>query len=111
MLSKSRRLSRPDFLTTQKLGHRIRTRQFSLVYYERKTNNEQPARFAVVTSSKFHKHAVVRNRFRRRIYDLVSRIEFSPADYLIIPSRSMLDLKNEEIISHFNSLLPKIHLL
>lgn len=112
MISKSRRLHRTDFLAVQKLGRKIRTPNLSLIYYQRITNNEQPARFAIVTSSKFHKRAVVRNRFRRKIYNLLNTSPLALRNDIILhPSRTMLNLTDAEIAALLDTVLSKIPLI
>ena len=71
MLSKSRRLARKDFLQTKKLGKSIRLPWASLLI---SPNFLQISRWAVVTSAKLDKSAVVRNRLRRAIYDSVKTL-------------------------------------
>jgi len=52
-----------------KRGQTARAAQITLKYVQQ--NNSKPYRFAVVVSRKVSKSAVVRNRIRRRIYEIV----------------------------------------
>ena len=106
MLPKSRRLSHKDFLTAKSHGKIYRTPHFSAVVH---LTSPQPSRFAIVTSSKLHKHAVVRNRLRRRIYEILRAKHYAlSADLIIFPHQSMLNLSHEELVLALDSFLSKI---
>lgn len=109
MLSKQNRLSRRDFLSTKKNGKTERFAHFSIVVCPNRLNY---SRFAVVTSSKLDKKAVIRNRLRRRIYDIL-KVESSGLglDVIIFPQKSMLKLNNEETRLVLDPFLSKISLM
>lgn len=63
MLKKTERLSRTDFNTFFKKGRRHNTEHISVIF------TPHPSFHAsVVVGKKVHKHAVVRNTLRRRVY-------------------------------------------
>lgn len=110
MLPKSLRLPRKDFLIAKSQGQTHKFPQFSIVVHPRSTPNEARrakwGRFSVVTSSKLHKHAVVRNRLRRLIYSqLRNCATVQLADFIIYPRPSMLNLTREEISRQLNQAL------
>ncbi|OGC93122.1 ribonuclease P protein component [Candidatus Amesbacteria bacterium RIFCSPHIGHO2_02_FULL_47_9] len=106
MLPRPRRLSRKDFLAAKSHGKSTRTPHFSLLTC---SNNLSFSRFSIITSTKLHKSAVVRNRLRRQIYDQLSTISHQPsADIIIIPHHSMLNLPRAEIGPLLNQALSKI---
>ena len=57
-------------------GKSVRGGLISLKYTNQ--NSDKPYRMAVVVSKKVHKSAVVRNRIRRRIYEVVRKLENQP---------------------------------
>ncbi|HJZ05030.1 hypothetical protein A2634_05525 [Candidatus Amesbacteria bacterium RIFCSPHIGHO2_01_FULL_48_32] len=130
MLPKSRRLSRKDFLIAKSQGKTYKFFHFSATVYltspqpsptaktrakgeklgkgERSSGEVFP-RFAIVTSSRLHKLAVVRNRLRRRIYDQLKNWSTGQlVNCIIYPHPSMLNLNNEEISAALNSFLSKV---
>lgn len=68
MLPKKERLKRVDFSRFFSVGKRIHSASFVLIYSQHPTLHA-----SVVVSKKVHKSAVVRNKLRRRIYDMVRR--------------------------------------
>lgn len=99
MLAKLHRLPRREFLITKKQGVVHKTSHFSAIVL---TGNSQ--RYSIVTSSKLHKHAVVRNRLRRQIYDHLTVVN---ANIILYPYKQMLNLSDAEISSLLNSFLSK----
>jgi len=57
--------------TVHRKGLTVRSSQMSLKFDRR--DQQRPYRVAVVVSRKVHKSAVVRNRIRRRIYEVIRR--------------------------------------
>ena len=74
------------------------------------TRNPVPARLSILLSKKTARHAVDRNRIRRRTSALLLELlsQFPPADYLIIPKRSVLDTPLPELLADLSTLLPKL---
>lgn len=66
MLSKKERLSRKEFSRFFSMGRRTHTTLFQIVYTHHNTLH-----VSVVLSKKFVRSAVLRNKIRRRIYDIV----------------------------------------
>ncbi len=93
MLSKKFRLSRKDFLVAKSQGKSYSFPFFSVVT---SPNTLGFNRFAIVTSKKLHKHAVVRNRLRRQIYDLVKSFPGS-SDIILFPKQSTLTMSQEAL--------------
>jgi len=105
MLAKKYRLTHYEFLLAKKTGKQLRSEDFSAIVANNKL--EHP-RFAVVTSAKLSKRAVVRNKLRRQIYDVLGTKNLPSGDYLLFPRASMLNLTNEEIGFKLDSLLSKL---
>jgi ribonuclease P protein component len=116
MLSKRFRLSHQHFIITKTRGKSYSTPYFAAIVYRPATSDlpagrqgQRPARFSVVLSAKSHKSAVVRNRLRRQIYDLLRATNYlSNADIILFPKSIMLNLSREEIGTHLYSFLSKI---
>ena len=88
MLHKTHRLTRSDFLQAKKHGVNHTTPFYSFL----SLSTSLPfSRFAIVTSSKLHKSAVIRNRLRRHVYQAVADIPGSH-DIIIFPKKSLLEL-------------------
>lgn len=62
-----------------RLGKVVRSTGMALKYTTR--SDTQPYRAAVVVSKKVHKSAVVRNRIRRRVYEIIRRYVQPGAPY------------------------------
>ena len=90
--------SRGGVKYTYKHGKTVRGPKASLVFSE---NERGFTRVAVVVSKKVDKRAVVRNRIRRRIYEIIRRnFELVPKkhDYIIsVYSRDLLDMPYLEL--------------
>ena len=69
--SRHRFHSRASVQRVYRLGKVVRGTGITLKYTIR--SDAQPYRAAVVVSKKVHKSAVVRNRIRRRIYEIIRR--------------------------------------
>lgn len=93
MLPKSLRLSRPNFLQTKKLGKNVRLPWASLLVFPSQLGTN---RWAVVTSTKLDKKAVVRNRLRRAVYDAVKTLSGNH-DIIIFPNKQAFKLSQLEI--------------
>ncbi len=95
MLPKIKRLSRRDLNICNLSGKILRFPNFWLKYL---VNNLGFSRFAVVTSTKLSKSAVVRNQLRRRIYSSLSPQHLAlSTDVIFFPQKSMLNLGKDEI--------------
>jgi ribonuclease P protein component len=109
MLSKRFRLSRQDFIITKSHGKSYSTPHLSAVVYRPTASDPQPSRFSVVLSAKYHKSAVVRNRLRRQIYDILRCCPHLPKSHIIFfPKPNMLNLTSDQITLALNSFLSKI---
>ncbi len=93
MLPKSHRLARKDFLQTKKLGKNVRLPWASLLVFP---NQLGINRWAVVTSTKLDKKAVVRNQLRRAIYNSVKTLSGN-YDVIIFPNKQAFNLSQPEI--------------
>jgi ribonuclease P protein component len=73
---------------------------------------DKPYRVAVVVSRKVHKSAVVRNRIRRRVYELVRQSEAVPVADLIFTvfSDQVASLETSRLNAAINELLDKANL-
>ncbi|KKS94167.1 MAG: hypothetical protein UV68_C0014G0020 [Candidatus Collierbacteria bacterium GW2011_GWC2_43_12] len=67
-------------------------------------------RFSILLSKKTARLAVDRNFIKRRTSALLNELlsSFSPADYLVIPKRSVLDTPYPDLLPDLSSLLPKL---
>jgi ribonuclease P protein component len=99
MLPKSQRLTRSEFIKVKKLGKNYSFPHFSvIIYLNSSTLPLFYSKYSIVTSSKFSKNAVIRNRFRRQIYPLLKALP--PTCWLILyPKPSMLKLTSDQISS------------
>lgn len=104
MLPKKLRLSRKDFLVAKSHGQNHRFPHFSAIIYP---NDLSYSRFAIVTSSKLAKRAVIRNRLRRHIYNQLKNVSGS-CDVIIFPHPPMLKLTDEAICLALHPLLSKV---
>lgn len=93
MLPKSHRLARKDFLQTKKLGKNFRLPWASLQIFP---NQLGINRWAMVTSAKLDKRAVVRNRLRRTVYNSIKTLPGNN-DVIIFPNKQAFNLSQEEI--------------
>ena len=96
-------------LPVYRRGVAVRGSLLSLKYLPRKPGS--PYRAAVVVSKKVHKSAVVRNRIRRRVFELVRRQQASlPAVDIVITvfSDQVAQLPSAQLQDQVNGLLAKI---
>ncbi len=93
MLPKNRRLSRRDFISTKQSGKSLRLPWASLLI---SPNSLQFNRWAVVTSAKLDKSAVIRNRLRRGIYNSVKTLSGN-RDIIIFPNKQAFKLSETQI--------------
>ena len=99
MLNKKYRFhSRGGVRYVYQKGQTIRSPRMSLVFVE---NNRGFTRFAVVVSKRVEKSAVMRNRIRRRIYEILRRnFDSIPkkTDYIfVVFDKNILTMQNKEI--------------
>lgn len=96
MLSRKNRFhSRKSINSVYKYGDNFTLNNISLRRIKRKT--DYPTRVAVVVSKKINKSAVVRNRIRRRIYEIVRILD------------PELDSKYDIIINIYNESVSEIN--
>ncbi len=90
-------------------GEVLRAPHCSLRY--RLNERQQSFRVAVVVSKKVHKNAVVRNRIRRRIYEIVRGVQdeiISPYDLVIsVYSDQLLEMTPGELTATITGLFKK----
>ena len=74
------------------------------------TTNPLVPRFSILLSKKTARLAVDRNRIKRVTSALLAELlpQFLPADYLVIPKRSVLDTPHPDLLADLSSLLPKL---
>ena len=99
MLNKKYRFhSRGGVKNAYKKGKTIRKPKMSLVFVP---NDRGFTRVAVVVSKKIDKRAVVRNRIRRRVYEVIRKnFDYLPkkTDYLfVVFSRDIVDMSYMEL--------------
>lgn len=70
MIPQKNRVSRKEFPSYKEMGTRSFSPLFSVVFYKNKDILVKESKVSVVVSKKTAKTAVVRNRLRRRFYDL-----------------------------------------
>ncbi len=93
MLPKNRRLSRRDFISAKQSGQSLKLPWASLLI---SPNSLQVSRWAVVTSAKLDKSAVVRNQLRRAIYNSVKTLPGN-RDVIIFPNKQAFKLSKTQI--------------
>lgn len=90
-------------------GQAVRGSQMSLKYL--RSNRVEQFRVAVVVSRKVHKSAVVRNRIRRRIYEVLREIApqiIQPWDLVfVVYSDEMAETEYSKLQSDLKSMLEK----
>ena len=100
MLAKAKRLSRSNFIVLKSTGHKIQTPLGSIVL------KNGSGRYSIITSTKLSKKAVVRNSFRRRLYNLLPSIYH--LDLIIYPSHKLLSIHHEELRTLVNKTLSSL---
>ena len=90
--SKYRFHSRGGVNAVHSQGKRVHSDYFSLTHL---SNNRGGQRYAVIVSKKIAKSAVVRNRIRRRIYEILRQ------NLASLPAKTdcLLQVKNREVLS------------
>lgn len=95
MLSKERRLTRQQFWQVAQQGQVVNGSCFTVKYLP---NELEYSRWAIVTSTKLSKKAVVRNKLRRQIYRQLSIVNYPLLiDAIIFPRPSMLNLDDAKL--------------
>jgi ribonuclease P protein component len=92
-------------------GQTVRGSLISLRYAPRPA--QKPYRVAIVVSRKVHKSAVVRNRIRRRVYELVRHTDtVPPATDLVFTvfSDQVASIETKQLNSIISELLSKVTL-
>ncbi len=99
------------FLYTR--GKTVRNDQLSLRYIE--NNRRETWRLAIVVSKKVHKSAIVRNRIRRRLYEIIRLNQdkiIAPYDIaLIIFSPVVAEIEPEKLEKLILDLLKKAQII
>jgi ribonuclease P protein component len=104
MLAKKLRLNRYQLIKTKSSGHRFYSPNLSVIAAE---NQLAFDRYAVVTSAKLDKRAVVRNKLRRQIYEVVKSYPGTGWDIILYPKPGMLKLSYAEIGIELYQILSK----
>ena len=104
MLPKSRRLNRQQFWQVDQQGRSVAGSDCVVKFIP---NGLGYSRWAVVTSTKLDKRAVVRNRLRRKIYAAAGRVVL-PADIIIFPRIAMLNLDDAKLNTAVDQVVSKI---
>lgn len=100
-----------DFKSVFEKGHKVRDRDFLLVYKE---NGENKTRIGLVISSKVSKKATLRNQLRRKITEsLRGRINDikTGLDIIIVLQEGVVRKKHEDINKNLTEFLKKEGLL
>lgn len=106
MLPKNRRLTRQQFWQVYQKGISIQGVGFSVKFL---VNDVGYSRWAIVTSTKLSKKAVVRNKLRRQIYRQLSTVNCPLSiDAIIFPRPTMLNLDDAKISTAVNQVVSKI---
>ena len=106
MLPKERRLTRRQFWQVHEQGITDHGSQMTVKYIR---NDVGYSRWAVVTSAKISKKAVVRNSLRRRIYRALSTQRVARSvDAILFPKASMLNLSDAEISIELDQVVSKV---
>lgn len=113
MLAKEFRFHRQkDVKRVYRDGSSVRSKQASLKYLK---NKKETNRVAVVVSKKVHKNAVVRNRIRRRGYEIIRRCWGDTAQgfdlVFVVYDHKLAKLDHAEVQAVFEGLLRKADLL
>ncbi len=105
MLPKKERLTRAEFNRFFGLGRRKHSPSFQVVYYP-----YEALHVSVVVSKKIAKTAVLRNKIRRRIYDIVRlyRKEFGLTGvYIFLAKAEAIPMKYDALKSAITTFLNK----
>jgi len=82
MISKKKRLNRATFAEIIKKSKKIEGKVFS--YRLHFLKNGLKHRFSVVVSSKVSSKAVIRNKIRRQIYEILEKMTFSKGVAIVV---------------------------
>lgn len=102
MLPSRKRLSRQEFSETLKIRVFVVYNNLGTLKY----HNSGKTLFSVVTSSKHEKKAVLRNKLRRRIYNLVRELD-PKISGIIYTSKNSYNLSFDEIKENLYELIKK----
>lgn len=114
MLAKEYRFHRQnDVKRVYRDGSSVRSKQLSLKYLQ--NANIEANRVAVVVSKKVHKNAVIRNRIRRRIYEIIRRAWGDTKQgydlVFMIYDKQLANIDHDELESLVKNLLKKAGIL
>lgn len=118
MLPSKQRLTRQQFTTLLKnpelkvIFNAVGTLKYVKVGVEKQSGlkDGKPGPFSVVTGSKHKKRAVLRNKFRRRVYTLFSKNPYEiNISGVLYASKQVYDMPYDQIKTHLNALLSKIN--
>ena len=106
MLPKDRRLTRQQFWQVAQEGFKVHSSQFIVKHHP---NNLGYSRWAIVTSTKLSKKAVVRNKLRRKIYNALRHETWDLGfDVIIFPRPAVLNLDDAKISNAVNQMVSKV---
>ena len=106
MLPKSRRLNRQQFWQVDQQGRSVAGSDCVVKFIP---NGLGYSRWAVVTSTKLDKRAVVRNRLRRKIYNALRLGNWDLGfDIIIFPRIAMLNLDDAKLNTAVDQVVSKI---
>ena len=105
MLKKTERLSRTDFNSFFKAGRRHNTEHVTIIYSPHSSFHA-----SVVVGKKVHKHAVVRNTLRRRVYGQLYALKTSnhKGVFIVLLKPSFNSLTKAVGRAHLQSLIERI---
>lgn len=104
MLPKTRRLTKEDF-TTSRPKTFFRGEFFDIAYLSLPTK-----KFACVISKKTLKNAVDRNKVKRRIMNIISKIEITSAySFIIYPKKISLDVTYQQLYKEIQKAFATLH--
>ncbi len=114
MLAKKYRFHRQnDVRRVYRNGSSARARRISLKYLKQRIPSDN--RVAVVVSKKVDKKAVVRNRIRRRVYEIIRKTWSKQSQgydlVFTVHERSTATISHEELASEIEKLLQKANLI
>ena len=104
MQRRQRLNSRQQFAELYRLGTRVDTVSFSVIYRQ---NHLAISRFATVVKKRFGT-AVRRNRVKRVARSLFNEIQWKiapPCDLLVLPKSTMLTMKHAALVTDFEKAL------
>ncbi len=114
MIPESNRLQTEyEFRKVKRHGKVQETPYFILVYYYNSNRKAQPPRFGFITSKKFDKRAVKRNRARRLMQEAILKklSKFKNGyDIVLIARQNIKNVSFKEVLTELNKVLPKVPL-